>query len=47
MLTISVACLQLLQSISVPVFGPRNDGIAAVTHPLGEGDRVEVPGPGA
>jgi hydroxyacylglutathione hydrolase len=28
----------------LPVFGPRNDGIKAVTHPLGEGDRIEVPG---
>jgi hydroxyacylglutathione hydrolase len=28
----------------VPVYGPRKDGIAAVTHPLGEGDRVQVPG---
>jgi hydroxyacylglutathione hydrolase len=28
----------------LPVFGPRNDGIALVTHPLGEGDRVDVPG---
>jgi hydroxyacylglutathione hydrolase len=35
---------QLLAEYAVPVFGPRNDGIAAVTHPLGEGDRVQVPG---
>jgi len=35
---------QLLAQYSVPVFGPRNDGIAEVTHPLGEGDRVRVPG---
>jgi hydroxyacylglutathione hydrolase len=28
----------------LPVYGPRNDGIAAVTHPLGEGDRITVPG---
>lgn len=35
---------QLLDAWDVPVFGPRNDGIAAVTHPLGEGDRIEVPG---
>ena len=34
----------LLHHSPVPVFGPRNDAIAAVTHPLGEGDRVEVPG---
>jgi hydroxyacylglutathione hydrolase len=35
---------QLLAEYSVPVYGPRNDNIAAVTHPLGEGDRVQVPG---
>jgi hydroxyacylglutathione hydrolase len=35
---------QLLAAYSVPVYGPRNDGIAAVTHPLAEGDRVQVPG---
>jgi hydroxyacylglutathione hydrolase len=35
---------QLLAEYSVPVYGPRNDGIAAVTHPLAEGDRVQVPG---
>lgn len=34
----------LLEDWDVPVFGPRNDGIAAVTHPLGQGERVEVPG---
>lgn len=35
---------QLLAHARVPVFGPRNDNISAVTEPLGEGDRVEVPG---
>jgi hydroxyacylglutathione hydrolase len=35
---------QLLSHAQVPVFGPRNDNISAVTDPLGEGDRVEVPG---
>jgi hydroxyacylglutathione hydrolase len=35
---------QLLAEYSVPVYGPRNDNIAAVTHPLGESDRVQVPG---
>jgi hydroxyacylglutathione hydrolase len=35
---------QLLAEYSVPVYGPRNDNIAAVTHPLGENDRVQVPG---
>jgi hydroxyacylglutathione hydrolase len=34
----------LLASKKVPVFGPRSDGIAAVTVPLGEGDQVDVPG---
>lgn len=34
----------LLAHASVPVFGPRNDGIAAVTVPLADGDRVAVPG---
>jgi hydroxyacylglutathione hydrolase len=28
----------------VPVFGPRREAIAAVTHQLSEGDRVAVPG---
>jgi hydroxyacylglutathione hydrolase len=28
----------------VPVYGPRHDGIGAVTHPLDEGDRVSLPG---
>ncbi|HEY0064984.1 MAG TPA: hydroxyacylglutathione hydrolase [Telluria sp.] len=36
----------LLADWQVPVFGPRNDGIAAVTVPLAEGDRVTVPGLG-
>jgi hydroxyacylglutathione hydrolase len=36
----------LLQQHDVPVFGPRHDGIAAVTQPLGEGDRITVPGIG-
>ncbi len=34
----------LLAHTPVPVFGPRNDGIDAVTHPLSEGERVTVPG---
>jgi hydroxyacylglutathione hydrolase len=34
----------LLQHYRVPVYGPRNDGIAAVTMPLAEGDAVVVPG---
>jgi hydroxyacylglutathione hydrolase len=36
----------LLDRFDVPVFGPRNDGIDALTHPLSEGDRVTVPGLG-
>ncbi|WP_338772018.1 hydroxyacylglutathione hydrolase [Massilia sp. METH4] len=36
----------LLERYEVPVFGPAGDGIAAVTHPLGEGDRITVPGIG-
>lgn len=34
----------LLAHRRVPVFGPRHDGIAAVTDPLGEGARFAVPG---
>ena len=34
----------LLRHADVPVFGPRSDGIAAVTVPLVESDRVDVPG---
>jgi hydroxyacylglutathione hydrolase len=35
---------ELLDRFPVAVFGPRNDGIAAVTQPVSEGDRVQVPG---
>jgi hydroxyacylglutathione hydrolase len=35
---------RLLAHAAVPVFGPRGDGIAAVTIALAEGDRVAVPG---
>lgn len=34
----------LLSRWQVPVYGPRADGIAAVSVPLGEGERVSVPG---
>jgi hydroxyacylglutathione hydrolase len=34
----------LLQHYAVPVYGPRNDGIAAVTQPLSEDAPVDVPG---
>jgi hydroxyacylglutathione hydrolase len=35
---------QLLAHARVPVFGPRKDKIAAISAPLAEGDRVQVPG---
>jgi hydroxyacylglutathione hydrolase len=35
---------RLLEHASVPVFGPRNDGIPGIDHALGEGDRIAVPG---
>lgn len=34
----------LLELGQVPVFGPRHDGIQGITHALGEGDRITVPG---
>lgn len=34
----------LLQHYPVPVFGPRNERIAGVTLPVGEGKRIDVPG---
>jgi len=34
----------LLETWRVPVFGPRSDGIALVTEPLGQHDRITVPG---
>jgi hydroxyacylglutathione hydrolase len=34
----------LLQHYAVPVYGPRSDGIAAVTQPLSEDATVHVPG---
>ncbi|MBC7685090.1 MAG: hydroxyacylglutathione hydrolase [Bdellovibrionales bacterium] len=33
----------LLERFEVPVFGPRGDGIGAVTVPLSEGDMVDLP----
>ncbi|TFW07630.1 hydroxyacylglutathione hydrolase [Oxalobacteraceae bacterium OM1] len=33
----------LLQRYTVPVFGPRHEGIPQVTQALGEGDRITVP----
>jgi hydroxyacylglutathione hydrolase len=34
---------ELLSRFDIPVFGPRADGITAVSVPLGEGDRIELP----
>lgn len=34
---------ELTQHQRVPVFGPRNETIATVTHPVGEGECVELP----
>ena len=33
----------LLQEYRVPVYGPRNEPIATLTHPVAEGDRVAIP----
>jgi hydroxyacylglutathione hydrolase len=33
---------ELLQHYPVPVFGPRNEAIGAITHALGEGDPVHL-----
>ncbi|WP_423678848.1 MULTISPECIES: hydroxyacylglutathione hydrolase [unclassified Undibacterium] len=33
----------LLQHFNVPVYGPANDGIQAVSHRLAEGDIVDIP----
>lgn len=35
---------ELLQHYQVPVFGPRNESIATVTLPVGEGKQFDVPG---
>jgi hydroxyacylglutathione hydrolase len=34
---------ELLQRFRVPVYGPRNEPIATLTHPVSEGDEVSVP----
>ena len=34
---------RLLKLLSVPVYGPRGEPIATLTHPVGEGDAVEIP----
>jgi len=33
---------QLLQKYQVPVYGPRNEPIATLTHPVSEGDTVSI-----
>ncbi len=35
---------ELLKHHDVPVFGPKSDGIAELSHPLTEGDQIKVPG---
>src|SRR3954463_2889578 len=34
---------ELLQKFRVPVYGPRNEPVATLTHPVSEGDQVSVP----
>jgi hydroxyacylglutathione hydrolase len=34
---------ELVAKQRVPVFGPRHEPIPAITHPVSEGDRVEIP----
>ena len=34
---------ELLRHYRVPVFGPRGEPIAALTHPVSEGDQVRIP----
>lgn len=38
---------ELLQEYRVPVYGPRNEPIATLTHPVSEGDTVTIPELGA
>jgi hydroxyacylglutathione hydrolase len=35
--------LELVAETAVPVYGPRRDAIPTVDHPVGDGDRIEVP----
>ena len=35
---------ELAAQWKVPVFGPRGEPIPALTHPVGQGDRAEIPG---
>ena len=34
---------ELVEMTKVPVFGPRDEPIPALTNPVGQGDRVEIP----
>lgn len=34
---------ELLRHFNVPVFGPRQEAIPQITHPLGEGDAITLP----
>lgn len=34
---------ELVAMTKVPVFGPRGEPIPALTHPVGQGDKVEIP----
>jgi hydroxyacylglutathione hydrolase len=38
---------ELVAAKKVPVFGPKGEPIPALTHPVGQGDRAEIPGIGA
>jgi hydroxyacylglutathione hydrolase len=35
---------ELVAMAKVPVFGPKGEPIPALTHPVGQGDKVEIPG---
>lgn len=35
---------ELLRRFGIPVYGPRREAISSVTHPVGEGDLIDIPG---
>jgi hydroxyacylglutathione hydrolase len=37
---------ELTRGLNVPAFGPRGEPISTITHPVSEGDRVDLPGIG-
>lgn len=37
---------ELLQKWQVPVYGPRHDNITCLTHPVDDGDRIQITQPG-